>query len=124
MDRDEGNKRRYSVTFEFERGARDVLTVWDKDPDSAIDRARNWLEFSQDYPAGEAVNVVVDVLGDQSDPGDIGIAEMNEEVNHRRFSDDDEPVSTLYHGEPDEVIRLTTALRSSDEGNWPLIRSL
>jgi hypothetical protein len=112
------------VTFEFKHGSRDVLTVWDTDRGSAVAAARNWLEFSQDYPAGEAVNVVAEVLGDQSDPGDIGIAEMNDVVNHRRFSPEGEPVHTHFRTEPDEVRRHTAALRSSTGGNWPLIRSL
>ena len=63
-------------------------------------------------------------LGDESDPGDLGIAEMNDEVNHRRFSPEGDPVQTAFHGEPDEVQRLTSSLRTSGEGIWPLIRSL
>jgi hypothetical protein len=107
---DAGTHRRYSVTFEFASGIRDVLTVWDTDPESAIEAARNWLEFSQDYPAGEAVNVVVEVIGDESDPTDVGVEGMNKDVNHRRYSAAGEPVGTLFHGEPEEVRRLATAL--------------
>ena len=56
-------------------------------------------------------------------PGDLGIAEMNDEVNHRRFSQKATLCNGL-HGEPDEVQRLTSSLRTSGEGIWPLIRSL
>jgi hypothetical protein len=110
--------------FEFGTGTRDVVTVWDTDPETAAEAARNWLEFSQDLPTKDAVNVVVTDIGNESDPGDIGVAEVNEDVNHKRFSSEGEPVHTAYHGEPDEVHRLTAALRTSEDGNWPLIRSL
>jgi len=90
MDESRGN-RRYVVTFEFSNGSRDVLTAWATDAGSAAQAARNWLEFSQDYPAGEASKLDIDLLGNESDQGDLGIAEMNDEVNHRRFSPEGDP---------------------------------
>jgi len=79
-------QRRYRVSFEFIHRPRDVLTVWATDPDGGVEAARNWLDFSQRYPAGEASKICIDLLGDESDPRDLAVAETNEDVSHRRFS--------------------------------------
>jgi hypothetical protein len=115
---------RYSVEFQFERGNRDVVSVWETDPAAAMQAAREWLLYSQDYPTDGAVKVTVERLGAESEPGDIGIAGMNDEVNHRRYSRDGDPVHTTWRVELDEIHRLTAALRSSPDGNWPVVRSL
>jgi hypothetical protein len=110
--------------FRSRSGVRDVVSVWQVDRESAIQAARDWLEFSQDFSNASVTQVEVEELGAESDPGDIGVAETNEEVNHRRFSSEGLPVSTAFRGEPDEIQRLTACLRHSQQGNWPLIRSL
>lgn len=117
-------KHRYLVTFEFANGIRDTVSVWASSRATAMEAARSWLEFSQDYPASEAVRILAEVLGDEASGGDIGVAASNRDVNHQRFSSEGELVHTLFHGVPDEVHRLTSMLRESNDGNWPLIRSL
>ena len=114
-------KARFKVRLRNTQGFTEIVTVWAEGEAEAIDATKLWFEGQHDldhvWVAEEA-----ELIGPDSDPGDLGVAASNEAVNNRSLSPDGEILSTKFHVEPEHLRRSTRLMRQSDRPGWQRLR--
>jgi hypothetical protein len=84
---------------------------------------RDWIEQAALQSVSDA-EPRTEEIGDEPDPGDIGVAESYAVVNHERVSADGTPESTLYRPSLNELRRLTSLMRTEISPGWQELRGL
>jgi hypothetical protein len=111
------------VRLHHRNGAIDVISVWASGPEEAIDEAKRWIEGSQNLPV-PGTGHEVRRIGSKPDPFDLGMGVTSDLVNHRRFTKEGQPLSTLFRAEPDHIRRSTRLLREGEGNGWRQLREL
>lgn len=95
--------------------------MWAEGEDEAIDETKVWFDLQHDL--GQVwTEQEVEMIGSDPDPGDLDVAESNEDVNHQSFSPNGEILSTMFRVEPEHLRRSTRLMRESTRPSWSRLR--